>query len=211
LINRFSFSIILIIVRITYNPVGFALQDCNASAGRMENQNCMRNLTKAAQLIAILVIASMMASCSMGAVAHTSGTKLSTSPSVSAVRTASPTPTPTEQPTPTPTATATAAPDPWAAFFTTSGAHLTAPDPDSGPWIYQDTNLYIRVDLLKSGSRKYCRAEIYTRGPLPFGGFAYQDDTGRKRALPYLIARQNKAILGSPGTLLPTTAIPRAS
>jgi hypothetical protein len=107
--------------------------------------------------------------------------------------TQAPTPSPTAAPTPTPT------PDPWAGIFAQSGAYVTVPDQDKGPWTYKDQNLNVHIEKRKLGSRVYFRAEIYTRGPLPFGGFANNDTSGHKRALPYMIARQNKAIFGITG------------
>ncbi len=71
---------------------------------------------------------------------------------------------------------------------------MTVQDPDHGPWVYRDESLSIRIELLKAGKAKYLRAEIFTRGPLPMGAFADRDPAGSKRVLPYLIARQNKAI-----------------
>jgi hypothetical protein len=96
-------------------------------------------------------------------------------------------------PTPTPT------PDLWAGFFSPDGPWVNVADWDKGPWIYKDQLLSINIELRKIGNTPYFRAEVYTRGPLPFGGFAYQDPSARKRALPYLIARQNDAILGITG------------
>lgn len=160
----------------------------------------------------VIVICLVLVSCSVMAQAKTTVSpstvptstntqEVTSSPLPSPKPTEIPTIPPTPQPTPTPTPipTATPQPDPWASFFTTGGAWITVPDQKRGPWSYKDENLSINIQLQKLGSRDYFRAEIYTRGPLPFGGFAYNDPNGRKRALPYLIARQNDAILGITG------------
>lgn len=110
-------------------------------------------------------------------------------------------PAPTQMPTPkpTPVSPTTSTPDPWAGYFTSGAAWVTVADPDKGPWVYRDKTLSIRIEIRKLGSVPYFRAEIYSRGALPFGGFAYNDPKGSRKALPYLIARQNKAVLGITG------------
>jgi exopolysaccharide biosynthesis protein len=71
---------------------------------------------------------------------------------------------------------------------------------DKGPWIYRDETLSVHIEKRKLGGRLYFWAEVYARdGTIPFGGFAYQDASARKRALPYLLARQNRAVFGITG------------
>jgi hypothetical protein len=109
---------------------------------------------------------------------------------------------PDQSPSPAPTPTPTPTQDPWAEHFTAQGAYVCVKDADAGPWIYKDETLSIRIDIVKTGRLKYCRAEIYTRGPLPGGCFAYNDAKMRKTALPYLIARQNDAVFGITADML---------
>ena len=176
--------------------------------------------TKHSLLTAMLaILCAVSAACAaLAEPSHTSGAPVSTPPAITSeptpppspsptatVQPPSPSPPPTEKPTPTltpsptPSPSPTATPDLWAEHFTKGGAWVTVPNQDKGPWIYKDETLSIQIDMLKFNSRTYFRAEIWSRGPLPFGGFAYNDPKGKKRALPYLIARQNKAILGITG------------
>lgn len=112
--------------------------------------------------------------------------------------TPAPMPAPTPPPTPTPMPPAlTPAPDPWAGkFFTAGGAYVSVKDADNGPWVYKDANLSIQI-MREGGSGKYRYyiAEIYSRGPVPIGGFAYESDRGRTE-LPYKIARRYDAVFG---------------
>lgn len=128
-------------------------------------------------------------------------TPVRATPSPTLQPTASPAPTPSPSPTPTATPKPTPAPtpDPWAGHFTTGGAWVTVPDPDKGPWIYKDRTLSVEIRKLNLRGSVYFRAEIYTRGPLPAGSFAYNDPKARKKALPYLIARQNMAVFAITG------------
>lgn len=117
-------------------------------------------------------------------------------PTPKPVATPSPTPAPTPSPTPVPTPT----PDPWAKSFSAAGPYLCIRDADKGPWIYRDETLGIEVTIPQSGmlKGKYCRADIYTRSELPKGGF-YTVSKKNRTALPYKIARQNKAVLALTG------------
>lgn len=95
-----------------------------------------------------------------------------------------------------------AAPDiasPWKDVFSEEGPYKSVKDPVNGPWIYKDETLSVRVDKLTSRGVVYFRADIYTKGPLPYGGFANRDASGRKTLLPYKIARQYGAILAITG------------
>lgn len=121
---------------------------------------------------------------------------------------ARPTPTIIEAPAPTlpPTPSPTAAPDPWAGHFSPAGPYLSVRDPDKGPWIYRDETLSVTVTIPKTGrfAGKYYKAEVYTRGPLPLGGFANKSG-GRQTALPYRIARQSRAVLAITGDYITCT------
>lgn len=122
---------------------------------------------------------------------------------------AAPSPTPKPVPTPSPTPAPTAAPDPWADKFSPDGAYLKIGDAMKGPWIYKDATLSITVTVPKTGfmANRYLLADIYTRKELPVGVFAFAND-GKKRstALPYKIARQNRAVLGITGDYISSTA-----
>ncbi len=130
-------------------------------------------------------------------------------PSPSPTASPTPSPSPTATPSPTPDLTPTATPDPWAEHFTTDGAWVTVPNQDKGPWDYKDETVNVHIELKKLGKTPYFYAEIFTRGPLPFGGFAYNDTRGRKKALPYLIARQNDAVLGITGDYVTHSGNPK--
>lgn len=154
-----------------------------------------------------IAICLLLTSCSGLLPTAVSTTPPAETPTAQPTEAPTPTPSPTQAPTatpaltPTPTPEPTATPDPWAAHFTSDGkAWVSVADWDKGPWIYKDGTLSIKIELKKLGRLPYFRAEIYTRGPLPFGGFAYNDTAkARKRALPYLVARQNDAVFGITG------------
>lgn len=162
--------------------------------------------TSLVRLAALLLACTLFCSCGSGGVPTTSMTAAlsaetldslpSPTPKPSPSPTPSPPPTQTPSPSPTPITEPTPSPDPWAKLFTDGGAHLTITDPDRGPWIYKDETLSIRIDLMASGKAKYLRAEIHSRGPLPAGAFSHQDPAARKRVLPYLLARHNRAVFG---------------
>ena len=84
----------------------------------------------------------------------------------------------------------------WEQYFSAAGPYKSVLDPVAGPWIYKDQTLSVRVDTIKGRSGIYFRAEVYTKGPQPFAGFANKNPTGRGTLLPYKIARQYKAVLG---------------
>lgn len=106
--------------------------------------------------------------------------------------------TPSPSPVPTlPPPASTPTPDPWADKFYPGGAYLRVKDAINGPWLYKDESLSVEITYLQGGPRNktYYLADIYSRGSLPFGGFAYQSDKGRTE-LPYRIARRYDAVLG---------------
>jgi hypothetical protein len=145
---------------------------------------------------ALIVIA---AACSIGAPAASAPASPGLSPI--AVLPASPAshPSPALTPEPaTPSPSPTSTPDPWAdKFFTGGPAYLSVKDAINGPWIYKNAGLSVEVRCLRGGpqDKSYYLADIYSRGPLPFGGFAYQSDRG-KTEMPYRIARRYQAVLG---------------
>jgi len=96
-------------------------------------------------------------------------------------------------PTPAPTPT----PDPWAGKFNPGGPYVSYSDFAKGPWVYKDATLSITIRVLTGPrNRPYYMAEVYSRGPIFYGGFAHQDDKERKPELPYRIARRYGAVLG---------------
>lgn len=84
-------------------------------------------------------------------------------------------------------------------MFSEDGPYKSVSDPDNGPWIYKDETLSVRVDRLSSHGVVYFRADVRTKGPLPYSGFANRDASGKKTLLPYKIARQYGAILAITG------------
>lgn len=107
--------------------------------------------------------------------------------------------TPTAAPAPTPTTAPTPPPHPWERYFSDE-PFVYCDSPDDGPWIYRDSTLSVRVEK-RANDRKqvYFLAEIHTRGPLPFGGFANKNPKAGSRIKPYRIARQYQAVLGITG------------
>ncbi len=167
-----------------------------------------------ARTMALCLALAMLAGCSALAEPGHSTAPIKTA-TAAPTATATPSPRPAATPSPTPTPTPTPAPsptpttDPWAEHFTKSGAWVTVPNQDKGPWDYKDETLSVHIELKKLGKTPYFFAEIYTRGPLPFGGFAYNDTKGKKKALPYLIARQNDAVLGITGDYVTHSGNPK--
>jgi hypothetical protein len=171
------------------------------------------------KITAILALCALLASCAVYAEPGTQSpgsNDTATLPPSGAQGTPSPTPSPSPSPasspapSPTPVPTPTPTPDPWAGFFTQGGAYVKIGDADNGPWVYRDETLSVTIEKRKLGGRMYFRAEIYAReGTLPFGGFACNDAAGKKRALPYLIARQNGAVFGITGDFVVTGANPK--
>lgn len=156
------------------------------------------------KLLLVLLACLLLCSCSYIAPAPTksaAGTPASVStPEPTVPPTAAPTPPPTPSPTPVPTPvpTPTPTPDPWADKFHKGGAYVYVPDAAKGPWIYKDENLSVEVKFTRGGEqRRQCYvADVYTHGPLFYGGFALQSDKGYKAELPYRIARRYDAVLG---------------
>lgn len=167
--------------------------------GRKKHMHKTKPIRLAALPLVIILLCFCGSACSPAAgvsATLSTGATVTPTPSPSPIPASTPTASPTPSLPPTPSPSPTPTPDPWAEHFTKSGAYLSVADPDKGPWLYRDETLSIRIDLITSGKSKYLRAEIYTRGPLPMGAFAYQDTRARKTALPYLLARQNKAVFG---------------
>lgn len=165
---------------------------------------------KLRRLAAILLCATLLsAGCqpmtvpvmAVEAVLPTAAPTASPTPSPSPSPTPSPTPTPTPTPSPTPTPEPTPTPDPWAKHFSPEGPYLCIRDADKGPWIYRDETLSIKVTIPQSGpyKKQYYLAEIYSRGPLPFKGFAKKNPKATSVELPYKIAREYNAVLAITG------------
>lgn len=159
-------------------------------------------LTAACLLMAVLLV---LCSCSVTSGSGTVTPLATTTPAVQTsqptpeptpVPSPSPTPTPTVEPTPTPTPVPTPTLDPWAGFFSdTPVIKVSNPYTLKGTYLYKDKTLSVSISILMKNNRENFVAEIYTREPNFFSGFANpKKPTATNK--PWFIARTYKAVFG---------------